>query len=254
MRKKIADAFRAPLKEPRTRMDLLVGGTLLAFPVAALFLALVWKYGFFLLIPCVPLGFIPLGYTIRRLERIIRLERPAVAWDRQVGTTFLAGAATALVVLCYLLPPAVLMVATRLFVMRSEPGSFFSIAFLQGQLFQIAAVVLLLVSFFLLPPALWLFAEDDRKIASAFSIPTILDRIFLIPRDYLIVYFVNLAIFLATGSLILLVLQPVPAVILGGFIIFYDWLVSVHLMGKVFPRKVVQIRLPFDKDDSVPEI
>jgi len=231
-------------------MDLLIGGTLLAFPLAGIFFSLVWTFGFLVFLGCLPLGILPLGYTIRRLERIINLQRPAVAWDRQVGLTFLIGTRAAVVVAAYLALPVALMAFSRFLVIQSAGGAFFSISLLRGQLLETIAAVLLLIACFFLPPALWALAEEEGNLRSAFRINDLLDRIFLIPRDYLIVYVVNLGIFLPTAVLILLVLNPVAAVILGGFVIFYDWLVSAHLMGKIFPRRTVQIRLSLTEIDS----
>ncbi len=251
MRKKVAEAFRSPFKDRRARMDLLVGGTLLAFPVAGLFLTLAWQYGFLALAVCLPLALLPIGYTVRRLQRIIRLQPPRVTWDEQMGLLIADGARCSLIGASYFIVPILLMALTRVLAMREAGGPFLSIAFLQGQLIQIAAVILFLVACFFLPAAVWMFCEEGT-LAAGFRIHEALDRILLIPREYLIVYVVNLALFLSTEGLIILILRtPIPAVLIGGFIIFYDWIVSLHLLWKVFPRKSVQIQLPLPGTDSL---
>ncbi len=221
MKKKILEAFKLPVRTPRSRWDIVIGGVLLFFPV---------------------IQFFSLGFLTKKLKRIVDLDKDNVKWDENLKEIFIAGAKAALVIASYLAIPLLLMFLGGFFTTSLSQGKILSIFFFRGQVINLLMSISLLLAIFLLPVALALMLEQER-LKKAYDIGEILDRIFLVPRDYLAVYIVILAMYLASIVITVLLLTWQAGLLLAGFLFFYAGMVTVHLIGKVYPRKSVRILL-----------
>jgi len=221
MKRKIIDAFKSPLKEKNAAMDIIIGGLLLYFPVVQ---------------------FISFGYIVKKLQYIIAMEKSTPKWDDNLKELFLLGAKACAILLVFMILPLLLTFLEGFFVSSLTQGKIWSIFFLKGQVIGLLKSVLFFLAFFFLPFSFCLLLET-KILRSAFDIREILERILLIPREYLLIYIVIMALYLSSFILIILLMNWVAALLLAGFIFFYVGLVAANLVGKIFPRKMITIPL-----------
>ncbi|MCM8768264.1 MAG: DUF4013 domain-containing protein [Candidatus Omnitrophica bacterium] len=222
MRKKILDAFRATVKTRRNTQDILVGGLLLILPL---------------------LQFIAIGFLMKKLERILRLDKTPVQWEENLRELFCCGLIGAGIAITYLAIPVLLMILGGFFTTTLSGGKILSLSFIRGQVINLLMILFFLLATFLLPFAL-ASAVETRNLSRAFNIPLILDRIFLVPKDYLIIYSVILTLYIGSFAIIFLLTNIIVGLLLSGFILFYAGYASIHLLGKIFPRQSVSIPAP----------
>ncbi|HOJ39861.1 MAG TPA: DUF4013 domain-containing protein [bacterium] len=227
MRKKILEAFRSTAKTGRNAQDILIGGTLLFFPI---------------------IQFISIGFLLKKLDLILRLEKTSPRWDENLKELLIWGVMGAGVALVYLAIPFLLMLLSGFFVSTLSGGKILSLFFVRGQVINLVMILFFIFTTFLLPMAIPIMLES-KNLRRAFNIPLILDRIFLIPRDYVITYATILSLYIASLAIIFLITQLVIGLILAGFLLFYDGYASIHLIGKVFPRQSVTVPVKTTEPD-----
>jgi len=219
MKRKIIEAFRTTVRSRRNAQDILIGGLLLFFPVVQL---------------------ISIGFLMKKLEKILRLEKSNVEWDENLKEFLLWGLMGAGVIIIYLAIPFLLMLLSGFFVSTLSGGKILSLFFIRGQVINLVMILFFVLATFIMPFALCSMVEA-RNLRRAFNIPALLDRIFLVARDYLIIYTVILSLYILSFALIFLLLNIVSGLILAGFLLFYDGYLTVHLLGKVFPRQSITV-------------
>jgi len=232
MKQNIIDAFKAPLKDVKMRIDIIVGGVLLYFPV---------------------INFVAIGYMMKKLKNILEMKKQPVTWDNNLKELFILGARGTGVIVLYLLIPVLLMILEGVFVSFLSQGKIWSLFFIRGQVIGLVKSVLLLAALFLLPFGVCLMIEKD-SLVEAFDIREILQRILLAPREYSVVYLSIVGLFLAAFIVTILCFNWVMFLLLAGFIYFYNGLVGVHLIGRIFPRKSITIQiLPNNQQELSPK-
>ena len=217
MKNKIYQSLKQPCQTKNNLFDILVGGILLFFPI---------------------INFLSLGYVTKKLQNIIALDKTSVKWDNNSKQLFLLGIQTAFILAVYAAIPFFFMFLGGFFMSNLSQGKIWSLSFLRGQILEIIASILLLIATYLAPMAICITLEDNN-LAHAFDLRTILERILLNIRDYSLAYLSIFGIYLLSTILTVLFLNFFIALILAGFLYFYDGLFTVYLLGKVYPRKSV---------------
>lgn len=224
MKKKILEAFKLPLKDRQSRYDVVIGGVMLFFPV---------------------IHFFSFGYLMRKLQKIIELDKKPLKWDEDLGNLFLWGVKGFLVIAGYLAIPVLLMFLGGVFTTSLSGGKILSLFFFRGQVINLLMSGFFFLALLFLPIALACMLEENN-LKKAFDLAEILRRILLVPRDYLLAYLAILLLYVFSVAFIVLITTWVIGLLCSGFLLFYDGLVTIHLVGKVFPRKSVKIPvLPF---------
>lgn len=241
MRTRILDAFRAPVRERNFAFDMLIGGILLIPPFSMLFHQ--HRFGFLLLPFFAAAHFLASGFIMRKLKNIIELDKSSVRWEDQLAELILLGMKTFIVTAGYLAVPLLLMFTGGFFISNLSQGNISSLFYFQGHVIEVVMTVALLVAAYLLPMALCLTIESNN-IAEGFNIPQILDRINLIPREYFKAVLAVIAVYLASLVLTVLILHWIVGSFIAGFVYFYDALFTVHLTGRIFPRKSIRMQPP----------
>jgi len=219
VKKKIIEIFKIPLKEKKARFDILIGGVLLMIPVVQFF---------------------SIGYLTKKLKKIIELEKNTIKWDENLKELFIFGVKGTALLLIYLFIPFLFMFLGGFFISFLSKGKILSLFFFRGQILIITGTVLLLIIMFFFPAGICLYLEEN-SIKKAVDFKSILEKIILIPKEYGIVYFIILGIYLFSIVLTFILFNWVIGILSSGFIYFYDGFVSVHLIGKFFPRKSIKI-------------
>ncbi len=221
MKKKIIDALKEPVKNQENVINLLIGGVLTFFPVV---------------------NFIPMGYLGIKLKKSIEQDRSSVKWDENISKLFKKGAFLCLITLSYAIIPLLLLFLSARFMLTLSGGRFFSLFYFRGQILNIIGTLLLLIAFYFLPFAVCLYLEDD-DLRNAFQFRKILSKIFLVIKEYSVIYVLLIALLSFSVVILFLLLNWIAGILTGGFIFFYDGLVISSILSKFFPRKAITISL-----------
>lgn len=221
MKKKISEAFKEPFQNRKNVINLLTGGVLTLIPV---------------------INLIPLGYLGTKLKRHIEQDKTPVKWDDNIKNFFVRGFFLFIIFLGYIIIPILLMCLGGKFMLTLSGGKILSLFYFRGQILNLIATILLLISFYFLPFAYCLYLEENN-ISIAFNFNKILERIFKIPKDYTVLYVVIISLLCASVVIIFLFMNWLAGFLLSGFIFFYDGLVITNLLSKFFPRKGITISL-----------
>jgi len=222
MRKRLREIWETIRKEEVRRFNILIGGLFLILP-------------FFQLLA--------LGFLAKKLENLIALNMKPPQWDENWKELLVKGFYTLVLVIVYFFVPVILMMLSGFFTTVLSKGKIFSLFFFRGQFISMLMTFFFLVAFFLFPFA---FAEAvaGKDFRKGFNIQEILAKIFLVPVEYLKAFGVILVLFTVSLTVIFLFLNWVAACLIAGFILFFDSLVAIHLISKIYPRNEVSIRIP----------
>jgi len=220
MKKKIIDAFSEPIKNNDCRLNLLIGGVIMLFPV---------------------INFVSLGFLATKLENSIDQKKVPIKWE-DIRLLFIKGSKIFLICTSYLLLPVLFAFLGGFFITNLARGKIFSLFYFRGQTLNIIATLLLLITLYFLPFAVCLFLES-KNIKKAFDIKENIGRIMLIPQEYTILFGIIIALLVVSTVIILFLMNWQAAALLGGFIIFYDNMVITNLLCKFFPRKSININI-----------
>lgn len=175
---------------------------------------------FWLVISLIPLGY---AYGIFQ-DRVSGKEGPLPSWSGW-GDLLYRGFYVSLILLAYGIIPGILYwIGDKLWTAGGFAAFF-------GTLFLIMGVGIGLASSFLLPMALAIYAIEGEFLTAAFRWNRIVEKIWLIQKEYFIAWLVGLILFLA----LLFVKMHIFFIgwILYGFGFFYLSLVLAHLFGEV---------------------
>ncbi len=212
-------ALKYPFADPSWKPKFVFGGVLYLIASSLGFVPYIGVI--FLVI----FALLPLGYAYKILGEQLQgkegLLPPWEGWE----DLFKCGFFVFLIVFGYWVLPGILYWMG----MNLWYGSGFS-AFI-GVFFLILAVVIGLVAFFLLPMALAFYATKGEHLATAFQWKGIVEKIWLVQREYFIAWVASLVLFLAL--LFLRTQVPFLGWVLFAFGFFYLSLVVANLFGEI---------------------
>ena len=212
-------ALKHPFRDPGWGAKLILGGLLYVIAGALGFIPYVGS------IFCLLISFIPLGYAYTVfLDRMQSKEGPLPPWGRW-GDLFRQGFFLSLIGLGYFFIPGVLY---WLGLYLWYDGGFS--AFL-GVLFLVLGVGIGLVACFLWPMAVAFYAAQKEVLTAAFCWKGIIEKLWLVQRDYFINWLASLVIMLA----LLYIYSRIHYLgwILFAFGLFYVTLVFAALYGEI---------------------
>lgn len=221
MKKKIIEAFKQPLLK-KNLIDLLIGGILFILP---------------------GLNFISWGYLCEKLINGINLEKKNIKWDGNFKNLFLKGLNLFMISMVYSIIPLFFLFLGIIFISVLSHGEIMSFFAFRGLILIIFSTVLFLIALYFLPMGICIYAEE-KSFKKSFDIKEIIDRIFLIPREYTILYLLMVGLLLTSLVVVTLVLNWVSFLLFSGFLFFYDFLVIINLLVKFYPRKAIEVELP----------
>lgn len=221
MKKKIIDSLKNPFDNRENVMNLLIGGTITFFPI---------------------LNLISLGYLGTKLKRSIQQDKSPVKWDENLKGLFTTGLFLFIILISYLIIPFLLIFLGGSFMMTLSGGKIFSLFYFRGQILNLVGTITLLIALYFLPFALCIYLEEGN-IKMAFNLQKVLEKIFLVVKEYTISYLIIIGLLTASISIIFLFMNWVTGFLLSGFLFFYDGLAITGILGKVFPRKAITISL-----------
>lgn len=212
-------ALKSPFADEGWAPKFILGGVLNALGAALGFIPYVGVL--FLL----AFSFFPLGYAYKIFRNHLRGEAgPLPIWEGW-GDLFNRGIFVFLIILGYWIVPGFLYwLGTILW----HTGGFAAFA---GVLFLILGVGIGLVVFFLLPMGLAFYATEGEVLAAAFRWNGIVEKIWLVQREYFAGWLADLVLFMA----LLFLWNQLLYVgwILGAFGFFYMSLVTAYLFGEI---------------------
>ncbi len=177
-------AFRYPFTGQDWRIKFALGGLLYILGIALGFIP--WMGVIFWLLVI----FFPLGYAYQVFQGHLRgADAPLPGW-RGWGGLFARGWFVFLVSLAYAVIPLVLYWLGKALWYGGGFGAFL------GVLFIILGVGIGLVTFFLLPMALALFAKENESFGAAFRWSGIVEKIWMVQREYFLGWLTTLLFFL----------------------------------------------------------
>ena len=177
-------AFRYPFSGEEWKSKFAFGGVL--YILGSMFGFIPWVGGFFWLL----VVFLPLGYAYKIFRGSLGgQEGPLPGWG-EWGDLFTHGLFVFLISLGYGIIPGILYWAGK----ALWHGGGFA-AFL-GVLFIILGIGIGLVAFFLLPMAVAFFARENESFAAAFRWSGMVEKIWMVQRDYFIGWLACLLFFL----------------------------------------------------------
>lgn len=221
MKKKIIDAFKEPVRTQENFINLLIGGVLTLIPVV---------------------NFISMGFLGTKLKKNIEQKKSTVKWDENIKNLFIKGAFVTFICLSYVIIPVLLLFLSGRFMVTLSEGRFLSLFYFRGQILNIIGTLLLLIALYLLPFAVCLYLEDD-DIKKAFQSRKILEKIFMVIKEYTVVYATIIALLAISIITLFLLMNWLAGLLTAGFIFFYDGMVISGLLSKFFPRKTITISL-----------
>ncbi|MCM8808906.1 MAG: DUF4013 domain-containing protein, partial [Candidatus Omnitrophica bacterium] len=148
-----------------------------------------------------------------------------------------------ILILGYLVIPFIFLFLGVYFISILSHGEIVSLFLFRGLILIILSTILFLISFYFLLFGICVYLEEN-SLKKGFDLGEILERIFLIPKDYVIVYILIVGLLLISIVILTLLLNWVTGLLLSGFLFFYDFLVIANLLIKFYPRKAVNIQLP----------
>lgn len=221
MRKKIIESFKQPVLK-KNLFDLVIGGILMFFPI---------------------INFISFGYISEKLKTGILLDKKKLKWDENFKLFFINGFNLFILILGYLLIPFIFLFLGVYFISILSQGEIVSLFLFRGLILIILSTILFLVAIYFLLFGLCVYLEEN-SLKKGFDLREVIERIFLIPKDYTIIYILIVGILMISIVILTLLLNWVTGLLLSGFLFFYDFLVISNLLIKFYPRKAVKIQLP----------
>ncbi len=221
MKKKIIDAFKEPVKTQENLINLLIGGVLTLIPVV---------------------NFISMGFLGTKLQKNIEQKKSSVKWDENIKNLFIKGAFVTLICLSYVVIPVLLLFLSGRFMVTLSEGRFLSLFYLRSQVLNIIGTLLLLIALYLLPFAVCLYLED-KDLKKAFKPRKILEKIFMVIKEYTVVYAAIISLLAVSIIILFLLMNWLAGLLTAGFIFFYDGMVITGILSKFFPRKAITISL-----------
>ncbi|MCM8785971.1 MAG: DUF4013 domain-containing protein [Candidatus Omnitrophica bacterium] len=222
MREKIIESFKQPILK-KNLFHLLIGGILMFFPI---------------------INFISLGYISEKLRLGILLEKKKLKWDEDIKTFFIKGINLFILILGYFIIPFIFLFLGVYFISILSQGEIASLFLFRGIILIVLSTILFLISLYFLLFGICIYLEENYSFKKGFNLNDVLERIFLIPKDYIIVYIFVVGILLISIVILTLLLNWVTGLLLSGFLLFYDLQVISNLLIKFYPRKSVNIQLP----------
>jgi len=215
----LEQAIKYPFAEARWESKFLLGGVLSILGSGLGFIPYV-GFIFWILV-----SFLVLGYAYKIFRDHLRGEdRPTPAWG-EWGDLFIRGMFVFLISLGYWIIPLFLYWLGKTFWYQGGFAAFI------GVLFLIIGVGVGLVAFFLLPMALAFYVEEGEFLAAAFRWKGIVEKIWVVQREYFVGWLAGLIILLA----LLYLRTQVPYVgwILYALGFFYLSVVMAKLFGRI---------------------
>lgn len=177
-------AFRYPFSGEDWRFKFALGGVLYILGIALGFIPWIGVIFWLAII------FFPLGYAYKVFQDHLRAaDAPLPGW-RAWGDLFAHGWFVFLVSLAYGVVPLVLYWLGKALWFGGGFAAFL------GVLFIILGIGIGLVTFFLLPMALALFARENESFAAAFRWSGIVEKIWMVQREYFLGWLTTLLFFL----------------------------------------------------------
>ncbi|MCM8776727.1 MAG: DUF4013 domain-containing protein [Candidatus Omnitrophica bacterium] len=221
MKKKIIDSLKDPFNNRENVMNLLIGGIITFFPI---------------------LNLVSLGYLGTKLKKSIQQDKSPVKWDENLERLFTTGLFLFIIWLSYFIIPFLLMFLGGSLMLTLSGGRIFSLFYFRGQILNLVGTITLLISIYFLPFAVCIYLEEG-DIKMAFNLQKVLEKIFVVVKEYTISYLIIIGLLTASVSIIFLFMNWVMGFLLSGFLFFYDGLVITGILGKIFPRKAITISL-----------
>ncbi|MCX8082253.1 MAG: DUF4013 domain-containing protein [bacterium] len=221
MKKKVMDALKDPFNSRENIINLMIGGIITFFPVFNL---------------------IPLGYLGKKLKRSIQQDKTPVKWDENIKELFITGIFLFAILISYLIIPFLLMFLGGSLMLTLSGGKIFSLFYFRGQILNLLGTITLLIAIYFLPFAICVYLEDN-DIKMAFKLQKIIEKIFLVVREYTITYLIIIGLIFISFTIIFLLMNWIAGLLFSGFLFFYDGIVIAGIISKIFPRKAVTISL-----------
>lgn len=210
-------ALKYPLAYPGWGKKFLIGGGILLLGVLFSFIPYL---GYFL---CLISSLFPLGYAYRVLQNSISgIEKELPNWENW-GSLFSQGFFVFLIALGYGIIPGLLYWLGKNLWYGGGFGAFV------GVLCLILGISIGLVSFFLLPMALVIYAAHGELLGTAFHWRTIVEKIWLVQKDYFKGWIAALVLYLAIHFIGLEI--PFLGIIIYPFGTFYLTISLAYLFG-----------------------
>lgn len=222
MRNKIIESFKLPLLK-KNLMDFFVGSIFLFFPV---------------------FNFFSFGYIYEKLRCGIKLEKKNIKWDENFKNLFKRGFLLFVLILGYFFIPLLFLILGLFFISILSEGKIVSLFLFRGLVLIIFSTILSLVSLYFLLFGICVFIEEN-SFKRAFNLKNVLEKIFLIPKEYTIIYILVVGLLMISIVILTLLFNWVSGLLIGPFLLFYDLLVITNLLIKFYPRKEIEISLPF---------
>lgn len=212
-------ALRNPWGQPGWGMKLLIGGGLNLFGSVLGFIPFVGVFLWFIL------SLFPIGYAYRVLQNsLLGMSEDLPAWENW-GSLFGCGFFVFLICLGYGIIPCFFYWLGKSLWYGGGVGAFI------GVLCLILGIASGLVAFFLLPMALVLYASHGELLGTAFHWRSIVEKIWLIQKDYFVGWIAALILLLAVHFFRLEV--PLIGLIIYSFLIFYISISLAYLFGNI---------------------
>jgi hypothetical protein len=222
MRSKIIESFKQPLYK-KNLMNFIIGSIFMFFPI---------------------INFISLGYIAEKLKSGITLEKKSIKWDENFKNLFKSGFNLFILIMGYLLIPLLFLSLGVFLIYISSGGEILSLFLFRGLILVIFSTIIFLIAIYFLLFGICIYLEEN-SLKKGFDLKEIIEKIFLIPKEYTIIYVIVVGILMTSIVILTLLLNWVTGLLFSGFLLFYDLLVISNLLIKFYPRKSIEVRLPF---------
>jgi hypothetical protein len=222
MRKKIIESFKQPFYK-KNLMDFFIGSIFMFFPIV---------------------NFISLGYIAEKLKSGITLEKKNIKWDENFKNLFKSGLSLFILIMGYLLIPSLFFFLGVFLISIPSGGEILSLFLFRGLILIVFSTLIFLIAIYFLLFGICIYLEEN-SLKRGFDLKEIIEKIFLIPKEYTIIYVLVVGILMTSIVILTLLLNWVTGLLFSGFLLFYDLLVISNLLIKFYPRKSVEVRLPF---------
>jgi hypothetical protein len=222
MRKKIIESFKQPFYK-KNLMDFFIGSIFMFFPIV---------------------NFISLGYIAEKLKSGLTLEKKNIKWDENFKNLFKSGLNLFILIMGYLLIPSLFFFLGVFLISIPSGGEILSLFLFRGLILIVFSTLIFLIAIYFLLFGICIYLEEN-SLKRGFDLKEIIEKIFLIPKEYTIIYVLVVGILMTSIVILTLLLNWVTGLLFSGFLLFYDLLVISNLLIKFYPRKSVEVRLPF---------
>jgi hypothetical protein len=222
MREKIIESFKQPLYK-KNLLDFFIGSIFMFFPI---------------------INFISLGYIAEKLKSGITLERKNIRWDENFKNLFLSGIKLFILIIGYLTIPSLFLLLGVFLISIPSGGEILSLFLFRGLILVMVSTIIFLIAIYFLLFGICISLEEN-SFKKGFDLKEIIEKIFLIPKEYTIIYVLVVGILMSSIVILTLLLNLVTGLLFSGFLLFYDLLVISNLLIKFYPRKSVEVRMLF---------